>query len=112
VLANADTPADAAAARANGAEGVGLVRSEHMFFHPARLATVREMILARAGSAARARALEKLGGAQRDDYAAIFEAMSGLPVTIRLLDPPLHEFLPDLADVPADATAMRAAIER
>ena len=93
VRANADTPADAAQARALGAEGIGLCRTEHMFFEGERIHAVREMILA-ADADARRRALAKLLPMQRSDFEGIFRAMDGLPVTIRLLDPPLHEFLP------------------
>jgi len=93
VRTNADTPGDAKQAREFGAEGIGLCRTEHMFFEPGRILAVREMILAEDG-AARERALVKLLPMQRSDFAGIFRAMSGLPVTIRLLDPPLHEFLP------------------
>ncbi|HEX6937801.1 MAG TPA: pyruvate, phosphate dikinase [Longimicrobiales bacterium] len=93
VRANADTPADAARARAFGAEGIGLCRTEHMFFAGDRIVAMREMILARDDEARRA-ALEKLLPMQRSDFEGIFRAMDGLPVTIRLLDPPLHEFLP------------------
>ena len=93
VRANADTPKDAATARAFGAEGIGLCRTEHMFFQEDRLLPFREMILA-TDEAGRLAALEKLLPLQRDDFAGIFRAMDGLPVTIRLLDPPLHEFLP------------------
>jgi pyruvate,orthophosphate dikinase len=93
VHANADTPADARAARARGAQGIGLCRTEHMFFDRARLPLVRQMMLA-ADAAERRRALAKLLPHQRGDFAAMFAAMPGLPVTIRLLDPPLHEFLP------------------
>ena len=93
VRTNADTPADALVAREFGAEGIGLCRTEHMFFEPNRILAVREMILA-PDVAARERALAKLLPMQRGDFAAIFRAMAGLPVTIRLLDPPLHEFLP------------------
>lgn len=93
VLANADTPADAAEARKNGANGIGLCRSEHMFFQPERISKVRQLIL---GDEEQSRdALKELLEFQRDDYEGIFKAMDGLPVTIRLLDPPLHEFLPD-----------------
>ena len=93
VRANAETPLDAETARKFGAEGIGLCRTEHMFFDAERIAVVREMILAeREGG--RRRALEKLLPMQRADFAAIFHIMAGLPVTIRLLDPPLHEFLP------------------
>jgi pyruvate, orthophosphate dikinase len=93
VRTNADTPHDAAIARAFGAEGIGLCRTEHMFFEPARILAVRELILA-TDAADRARALEKLQPVQHADFVGIFRAMDGLPVTIRLLDPPLHEFLP------------------
>ena len=93
VRTNADTPADAATARKFGAEGIGLCRTEHMFFEPDRILAVRQMILAEAEDARRA-ALAKLLPMQRGDFEGIFTAMAGLPVTIRLLDPPLHEFLP------------------
>ncbi len=93
VRANADTPADAKRARELGAEGIGLCRTEHMFFQGDRITAMREMIVA-ADEAGRRRALAKLLPMQRHDFEGIFEAMAGLPVTIRLLDPPLHEFLP------------------
>jgi len=93
VRANADTPRDARIARNFGAEGIGLCRTEHMFFEGERIQVMREMIVARDGSGRR-RALAKLLPMQRADFEGIFEAMDGLPVTIRLLDPPLHEFLP------------------
>jgi len=93
VRANADTPRDAALARRFGAEGIGLCRTEHMFFEADRIDAVREMILAPDRSA-RERALAKIKPMQKEDFKAIFRAMDGLPVTIRLLDPPLHEFLP------------------
>jgi len=93
IRTNVDTPADARAARNFGAEGIGLCRTEHMFFDARRIAVVREMILAE-DPAARADALSRLLPMQRSDFSALFEIMSGLPVTIRLLDPPLHEFLP------------------
>jgi pyruvate, orthophosphate dikinase len=93
VRANADTPKDARIARAFGAEGIGLCRTEHMFFEGDRIMAVREMILAH-DEAGRRRALAKLLPMQRGDFEAIFEAMDGFPVNIRLLDPPLHEFLP------------------
>lgn len=93
IRTNVDTPADARAARGFGAEGIGLCRTEHMFFDARRIVAVREMILAET-DAARAEALAKLLPMQRSDFASLFEIMSGLPVTIRLLDPPLHEFLP------------------
>ena len=93
VRTNADTPHDSAVARRFGAEGIGLCRTEHMFFEGDRIDAVREMILADTG-AARAIAVAKLLPMQRADFEGIFRAMDGLPVTIRLLDPPLHEFLP------------------
>jgi len=94
VRANADTPLDAQRAREFGAEGIGLVRTEHMFFAADRIPIVREMIMA-PDQATRRAALEKLRPFQREDFVGIFRAMDGLPVTIRLLDPPLHEFLPN-----------------
>ncbi|MDO9247366.1 MAG: putative PEP-binding protein, partial [Phenylobacterium sp.] len=111
VRANAETATDAAAARQFGAEGIGLVRSEHMFFDAVRIAAVREMILAddRAG---REQALAKMLVMQREDFVQLFSIMEGLPVTFRLLDPPLHEFLPHTAeDVEAvsKATGLDAA---
>ncbi len=93
VRANADTPRDARVARNFGAEGIGLCRTEHMFFEGERILAMREMIVAR-DLRGRRRALDKLLPMQRGDFEGIFEAMDGLPVTIRLLDPPLHEFLP------------------
>jgi len=93
VRANADTPKDARVARSFGAEGIGLCRTEHMFFEGDRITAMREMIVAR-DEGGRRRALEKLLPMQRSDFEGIFEAMDGYPVTIRLLDPPLHEFLP------------------
>jgi pyruvate,orthophosphate dikinase len=93
VRVNADTPADAHRGRDFGAEGIGLCRTEHMFFEGERLSAMREMIVA-ADHAGRKRALAKLLPMQRSDFEAIFRAMEGYPVTIRLLDPPLHEFLP------------------
>jgi pyruvate, orthophosphate dikinase len=97
VRANADTPQDAAKARDFGAEGIGLCRTEHMFMAEDRLPVVREMILATDENGRRA-ALDKLLPMQQGDFEAIFETMAGLPVTIRLLDPPLHEFLPPLEE--------------
>jgi pyruvate, orthophosphate dikinase len=97
VRANADTPDDAAKAREFGAEGIGLCRTEHMFMAEDRLPVVREMILA-GGEDERRTALDKLLPHQQADFEGIFEAMAGLPVTIRLLDPPLHEFLPPLEE--------------
>lgn len=96
VLANADTPADAAEARKNGANGIGLCRSEHMFFSPERISMVRQLILGNHEQSEAA--LKELLVFQREDYEGIFKAMDGLPVTIRLLDPPLHEFLPSPKD--------------
>ncbi len=93
VRANAETPHDARVAREFGAEGIGLCRTEHMFFEADRIVAVREMILAEEESGRRS-ALEKLLPMQRSDFEGIFKVMAGLPVTIRLLDPPLHEFLP------------------
>jgi pyruvate,orthophosphate dikinase len=104
VRANAETPADAKVARSFGAEGIGLCRTEHMFFDEGRIVAVREMILADT-EAERREALAKLLPMQRKDFVDLFEIMHGLPVTIRLLDPPLHEFLPkteaEIAEVSA-----------
>ena len=115
VRTNADTPADAAKARAFGAEGIGLCRTEHMFFGPDRLLAVREMILADSAEARRA-ALAKILPIQREDFVGIFRAMDGYPVTVRLLDPPLHEFLPqttaEQAAVAADLGISREAVYR
>jgi len=106
VRANAETPLDARTARDFGAEGIGLCRTEHMFFDAARITAVRQMILAEDERGRRA-ALDKLLPEQRADFIEIFEVMAGLPVTIRLLDPPLHEFLPheeaEFAEVAAAA---------
>jgi pyruvate,orthophosphate dikinase len=93
VRANAETPADARMARSFGAEGIGLCRTEHMFFDGDRISSMREMILADTEGDRRS-ALAKLLPMQRSDFVELFEIMAGLPVTIRLLDPPLHEFLP------------------
>ncbi len=118
VRANAETPNDARTARGFGAEGIGLCRTEHMFFDEDRILAVREMILADDEKGRRA-ALAKILPMQRADFVELFEIMKGLPVTIRLLDPPLHEFLPHGEDeiaevaaamgVPADKLARRAA---
>jgi pyruvate,orthophosphate dikinase len=97
VWTNADTPKDARVARGFGAEGIGLCRTEHMFFEPDRIFAVREMILAD-DTAGRKKALEKILPMQKGDFIGIFTEMQGLPVTIRLLDPPLHEFLPQTDD--------------
>jgi pyruvate, orthophosphate dikinase len=107
VRANADTPQDAVKAREFGAQGIGLCRTEHMFMADDRLPVVREMILARSEDERRA-ALDKLLPLQQGDFEGIFEAMAGWPVTIRLLDPPLHEFLPPLEEATSDE--MRARI--
>ena len=130
VWANADYPRDAERARAFGAQGIGLCRTEHMFFEGDRLPTVRRMILnAHAATAAKHKAdadrtaeeresvkafdtalaaLEKL---QTDDFAGLFRAMDGLPVVIRLIDPPLHEFLPSHEELIADVTRLRTTLE-
>jgi pyruvate, orthophosphate dikinase len=113
VRANADTPNDARAARDFGAEGIGLCRTEHMFFEGERILSVREMILAR-DAEGRRNALDKLLPYQRDDFVELFTIMRGLPVTIRLLDPPLHEFLPktdeEIAEVAASMRVEPAAL--
>lgn len=112
VRANADTPRDATVARKFGAEGIGLCRTEHMFFEGDRILAVREMILAD-DQEGRALALEKLLPMQQGDFEAIFEAMDGLPVTVRLLDPPLHEFLPhDDASQKEMAEVMKVSLEK
>jgi pyruvate,orthophosphate dikinase len=108
VRTNADNPEDAEAARKFGAEGIGLCRTEHMFFGEERVDAVREMILA-ADADGRKRALDRLLPMQRSDFEGIFRAMDGLPVTIRLLDPPLHEFLPS---EPEELERMAVALER
>ena len=97
VRANAETPRDARTAKEFGAEGIGLCRTEHMFFDADRIISMREMIMA-ADTEGRKEALDKLLPMQRDDFAELFRIMDGLPVTIRLLDPPLHEFLPHNSD--------------
>ena len=108
VRVNADTPEDARTSLKFGAEGIGLCRTEHMFFEETRIRTVREMILAEEEQARRA-ALSKLLPMQRADFVELFEIMKGMPVTIRLLDPPLHEFLPHtLAEIEEVARAMNA----
>jgi len=119
VRANAETPLDADTARKFGAEGIGLCRTEHMFFDPARIGAVRQMIMSET-ERGRREALARLLPFQRQDFAELFRIMAGLPVTIRLLDPPLHEFLPhsdaEIADVAASlgtdvATMQRRAAE-
>ncbi len=111
VRANADTPNDARVAVKFGAEGIGLCRTEHMFFDEDRIRAVREMILADDETQRRA-ALAKLLPMQRDDFAELFEIMGGLPVTIRLLDPPLHEFLPHTDKEIAEVAAAMGADPR
>ena len=101
VRTNADTPQDATVAREFGAEGIGLCRTEHMFFQPERIRAVRRMILA-SSELERSQALDELLPMQRSDFEGIFRVMDGLPVTIRLLDPPLHEFLPQEEDEKAE----------
>ena len=115
VRANADTPADARQALAFGAEGIGLCRTEHMFFEESRILAMREMILAE-DQEGRRKALARLLPAQRKDFIELFEIMAGLPVTIRLLDPPLHEFLPHgdeiIGEVAADMGVSVARLRR
>ena len=112
VRANAETATDARAARSFGAEGIGLCRTEHMFFDGERIVAVREMILADNEQGRRA-ALAKLLPMQRKDFAELFEIMTGLPVTIRLLDPPLHEFLPKTdEEIDEVARAMKVSAEK
>src|SRR3989442_11606670 len=108
VRANADTPDQAANARARGAEGIGLCRTEHMFLGEERVAAVRMMIFAETPDQEQ-EAYDALLPLQRGDFVGIFEAMDGLPVTVRLLDPPLHEFLPNQVDM---AVAVAPAEER
>ncbi len=110
VRTNADTPKDAAQAIKFGAEGIGLCRTEHMFFAEERLPIVQEMILAKT-SIERQAALEKLLPFQKNDFKAIFEVMQGLPVTIRTLDPPLHEFLPDREQIIKELAQLKAKEE-
>ncbi len=110
VRTNADTPKDAAQAVEFGAEGIGLVRTEHMFFEASRIAAIREMIVSK-NEEQRRHALAKLLPMQRGDFEGIYEAMKGLPVTVRYLDPPLHEFLPTLeADIVALAAEMKMEV--
>jgi len=104
VRTNAETPADARMARSFGAEGIGLCRTEHMFFDGDRIVAMREMILAETEEGRR-KALDKLLPMQRSDFLELFEIMAGLPVTIRLLDPPLHEFLPKTEEEIAEVAA-------
>ncbi|MBX6770999.1 MAG: pyruvate, phosphate dikinase [Chloroflexi bacterium] len=107
VWANADYPRDAEIARRNGAQGIGLCRTEHMFFETDRLPIMQEMILAR-DEATRKAALDRLLVFQKNDFIGIFRVMDGLPVVIRLLDPPLHEFLPDYEELLVEVTEARA----
>jgi pyruvate,orthophosphate dikinase len=107
VRANADIPRDAKMARKFGAEGIGLCRTEHMFFAAERLPLVQQMILADT-TEGREKALAKLLPMQRSDFKGLFEAMEGFPVTIRLLDPPLHEFLPKREDLMVEIAVMQA----
>jgi pyruvate,orthophosphate dikinase len=115
VRANAETPLDADTARKFGAEGIGLCRTEHMFFDPERISAVRQMIMSET-EGGRRDALAKLLPFQRDDFVKLFRIMAGLPVTIRLLDPPLHEFLPhkeeELAEVAESLGADLATMKR
>jgi len=111
VRANADTGPDAANARDFGAEGIGLCRTEHMFFGEERMAIMREMILA-PDRAAREAALDKLLPFQREDFRALFTAMDGFPVTIRLLDPPLHEFLPQFDELQAELMQLKLTVQQ
>lgn len=106
VRANADTPGDARLAREMGAEGIGLCRTEHMFFGEERLPYVQQMILAE-NKEERKKALEKLEPMQKDDFKGILKEMEGLPVIIRLLDPPLHEFLPNYEDLLVEVSQLR-----
>jgi pyruvate,orthophosphate dikinase len=111
VRANAETPLDARAARDFGAEGIGLCRTEHMFFEAGRILAVREMILAEAEAGRRA-ALAKILPMQRADFLSLFDIMAGLPVTIRLLDPPLHEFLPQTeSEIEEVAAALKTSVK-
>ncbi len=111
VRANADNAQDASTARGFGAEGIGLCRTEHMFFGEERLAIMREMILAET-RAARESALDKLLPIQRNDFKEIFQTMDGLPVTIRLLDPPLHEFLPDSHSLHMELVELKLKLQK
>ncbi len=108
VRTNADNPADAGLARELGAEGIGLCRTEHMFFGEDRIPAVREMIMAE-DEKTRKKALKKLLPMQKEDFLGIFRSMEGLPVTIRLLDPPLHEFLPDKEELDAKLRELEAS---
>ena len=109
--ANADTPEDAARARSFGAQGIGLCRTEHMFLGERRK-LVEQVILAEDAAERRRRRSRALLPLQREDFGGILEAMDGLPVTIRLLDPPLHEFLPDLTELSVEVAVDEARPER
>ncbi len=109
IRTNADNPRDAQQALEFGAQGIGLCRTEHMFFEPDRLPIVRDMILAKSETQ-RDAALSKLLGVQQADFEGIFTAMNGLPVTIRLIDPPLHEFLPSFDDLLSEVVELRLAV--
>jgi pyruvate, orthophosphate dikinase len=111
VRANADTPHDTQVARQFGAEGIGLCRTEHMFFGEGRLSAMREMILAD-GVGAREKQMEKLLPLQRNDFIGIFREMANLPVTIRLLDPPLHEFLPNHTELLSELFELKMALKQ
>ena len=110
VWTNADYPDDASLARSYGAEGIGLTRTEHMFFDPERLPIVQKMITATI-PAERSNALEQLLPFQREDFIGLFRAMDGLPVTIRLIDPPLHEFLPSFEELTTELTDLKIRIQ-
>lgn len=112
VYANADYPTDARRARSYGARGIGLCRTEHMFFQEERLPIVQRMILSEPGSEEETAELEKLLHFQHDDFYGIFRAMEGLPVIIRLIDPPLHEFMPDHEQLAMRATGLRILGDR
>jgi pyruvate, orthophosphate dikinase len=112
VRANADTPDTAKAARVRGAEGVGLCRTEHMFYGSERVQAVRQMIFAEAGSEEEKAAYKALLPLQKQDFRGIFKAMDGLPVTVRLLDPPLHEFLPNHVDLEVEVALAEAGAKK
>jgi pyruvate,orthophosphate dikinase len=110
VRANADIPRDARQARKFGAQGIGLCRSEHMFFDPERIPVIQDMILARTAEERKA-PLKRIGEWQKSDFAGLFREMNGYPVTIRLLDPPLHEFLPRREELMVEATELKMKIQ-
>ena len=110
VWANADYPRDAERAREYGAEGIGLCRTEHMFFEAERMPVVQQMIMAR-NSIERQEALDKLLPLQRGDFEGLFRAMDGLPVIIRLIDPPLHEFLPAYEELVGDLADLKVQLQ-